>query len=115
MYMMSFKEDYSCGTYKYNEASAEPLPYQAEFFEDVAALYFEREWRMVLSSTAHDLPWHYREGDTTYFKFNEKYLGPIVVPREYVGRFNKERDEMFSQYDKRWIPSVLAYEDLRFM
>ena len=114
MYMMVFKEDYSREEYKYNELIDEPLPDQQKFFEDLNSLYFEREWRMVLSPTAK-VPWHVVTDGLTYFRFKEKFMGPIIMPREYVARFGAERDEVFAEYDRNWFPVVLAYEDLRFM
>jgi len=115
MYIMVFMEDYSRQEYTYNAAKDEPLPGQQAFFEDPGCQYFEREWRMVLSPTALNLPWHLVKDGSTYFKLNEKYMGPIVMPRDYIARFNIDRDEVFAEYDRHFVPPVIAYEDLRFM
>lgn len=116
MYMMTFTQNYSREEYAYNEAGDESLPDQKEFFEDDRASYFEREWRMVLSSSEPRPRWITPpKGEPAYFRFKEKYMGPIIMPRKYIEKFKEECDEVFAEYDKNSRPPVLAYEDLRFM
>jgi hypothetical protein len=116
MYMIAFAKNYSRKEYRYNEAGDEPFSDQKEFFEDSRASYFEREWRMVLSNSGPRPSWITPQGgEPAYFSFKEKYMGPIIMPRNYIERFNEERDEVLAEYDKNSRPPVLAYEDLRFM
>jgi hypothetical protein len=113
-YMMSFMEDHSEGKFKYNEGADEPLDGQEDFFEDPSALYYEREWRMVLSTTAGDLPWHVRRDGKTYFKYDERFLKWVIVPREYLPKLQEERPVVFGDYRLGHVPSVVAYEDLAY-
>jgi len=116
MYNVAFAQDYSREEHTPDKAEGEPLPDQQWLFEDVNTSYFEREWRMVLSNSEPGPSWITpREGEPVYFKFDEKYMGPIIMPREYIDRFKKERDEVLAEYNRNSRPPVLAYEDLRFM
>jgi hypothetical protein len=114
--MMVFTQNYSRQGYTANTAEDEPLPGQQRLFEDTNASYFEREWRMVLSNSKPRPLWNTPpEGEPAYFKFKEKHMGPIIMPREYIEMFNRQQDYVFANYDRNSRPPVLAYEDLRFM
>jgi len=113
-FMMCYFEDYSTDEFKYNEAAVEPIPGQENYFTDTSALYYEREWRMVLSNTAKDLPWNVSHDGKTYFKFNEHFLKWIIVPQAYVHRLQEVQETIFSDYELRYIPKIVAYEDLKY-
>ncbi len=115
MFIMAFKSDYSRDEFRYNETREDPLPGQEEFFEQDDALYFEREWRMVLSSSGTDPQWILRDANRTYFKFKEQYVPYVIVPRRYKRSLTERRAEIFKDYDQNNIPTVIAYEDLRHM
>ena len=115
-YIMAFLEDHSVDEFKYNEPPAKlPLSGQEGFFENPSALYYEREWRMVLSGKATSLPWHEAREGKTYFRFEGQYVKWVIVPREYVPRLRDEQTSIFGDYPLRGIPSIVAYEDLAFL
>jgi hypothetical protein len=113
-YMMCFVEDYSKREFIYNEGAGEPLPGQEYFFEDASALYYEREWRMLLSSTAKNLPWHVTHDGNIYFQFDERYLKWVIIPRAYLTQLQEECVNIFSNYRPGDMPSFIAYEDLEY-
>jgi hypothetical protein len=113
-YMMAFLEGYSKAKYEYNEGAVEPLPDQEHFFEDSSALYYEREWRMVLSSTGRDLAWHVTRDGKTYFKFNERFLRWVIVPRTHLAKLKAERANIFSDYPPDQVSPIIAYEDMEY-
>ena len=114
-YIMCFLENHSEDEFKYNEPPAKtPLPDQEHFFENRSSLYYQREWRMVLSSSGRGFPWHVTRDGKTYFKFEAQYLKWVIVPREYVRRLRDEHACIFNDYPIGSIPVILAYEDLEF-
>jgi hypothetical protein len=114
-YMMCFLEDHSKVEFIYNEAKPEPFPGQEGFFQDPSSLYYEREWRMVPSTTGMNLPWLQTRDGKTYFGFDERYLKWVIVPKAYLPRFHQEWASIFSDYRLGHIPSVVAYEDLEYI
>ena len=113
-YMMGFLENHSRDEFRYNESAAEPLPGQEGFFQDPSSLYYEREWRMVLSSTPANLPWLQTRDGKTYFRFDERYLKWVIVPKGYLPHLQGEWASIFSDYRLGNIPSVVAYEDMEY-
>jgi len=113
-YMVSFFEDYSEKKFTYNEMVEDPLSEQEHFFEDASALYYEREWRMVFSNTEKPMPWHVTRNGNTYFRFNERYLKWVIVPRAFLPRLQEERAIIFNNYMLGHVPSFIAYEDLEY-
>ncbi len=112
-YIMALKEDYSKKEFLYNENNPIPQNNQETFFEDVDALYFEREWRIILNDK--NLPWIENIEKDSYFNFDEKFVGPIIMPRKYIESFKREQSKVFENYNKAYFPSVLAYEDLKYI
>ena len=37
------------------------------------------------------------------------------MPKEFVPKFKEESKDIFSEYNKENIPTVLAYEDLKYI
>jgi len=109
-HIMIFLENYSKNEFIYNELKEIPHEGQDDFFEDASALYYEREWRMVLNSISRNIPWNVTHNGRTFFKFNEKYLKWVIVPRNYVHKIRKEHGDIFKNYN--YIPNIIAYEDL---
>jgi hypothetical protein len=93
----------------------EPLPTQTAYFEDPHALYFEREWRMVLWPDMIPAPWHVTHDGNTYFRFNEQYVPYVVLPREFKKRLIDSQGDVFKGFDRSCIPAILSFEDLRYM
>ncbi len=117
-HMLEFSEDYSKAKFEYRKVGSDFMSGQENFFEDPEALYFEREWRIILSSgtSAEYLPNIIEKRDKyTFFKFDEKHVGPIIMPKKFIPQFNKESKDIFLEYNKENIPSVLAYEDLKYI
>ena len=118
-HMLSFSEDYSKKEkFEYRKVGSDFMSGQENFFENPEALYFEREWRIILSfgTSPKYLPGIIEErGNYSFFKFDEKHIGPIVMPKEFIPKFKKESADIFSKYNKENIPTVLAYEDLKYI
>ena len=117
-HILLFSEDYSKAKFEYRNIGSDFMLGQENFFEDPEALYFEREWRIILSSgtSPEYLPDIIeRRDDYTFFKFDEKHVGPIIMPKEFVPKFKEESKDIFSEYNKENIPTVLAYEDLKYI
>lgn len=113
-------EDYSGKRgFKYSNKKADPLPGQEKFFEDPRALYFEREWRIIyttLLKIEHKI--HIVEagpGKKKFLKFDEKYIEYIILPKKYMQNLAKDRKSIFSGYNKKNIPKVIAFEDLKYI
>ncbi len=116
-HMLEFSEDYSKAKFEYRK-TGDFMSGQENFFEDPEALYFEREWRIILSSgtSPEYLPEIIKIRDNyAFFKFDEKHVGPIIMPKEFIPKFKKENEDIFSKYNKENIPTVLAYEDLKYI
>jgi hypothetical protein len=118
-HILSFSEDYSNkAKFEYRDPKSDLMSGQENFFEDPEALYFEREWRIILSSgtSPQYLPNVIEvRGDSAFFKFSEKHLGPIIMPKKFIPRFKEESRDIFLKYKNENIPAVLAYEDLKYI
>jgi len=114
-FMMLFRENYSRKEYQYNEVAEQPHEHQVHFFEQPDALYFEREWRMILSDSAKNLKWNRIREDLTYFHFNEKYLSAVIVPREHIDRLKTEWKDIFFDFHPNQLPNIIGFEDLKYM
>jgi hypothetical protein len=118
LYVFSFTEKYSKDKeFQYSKGQIRPLLGQEKFFEDPNALYFEREWRILLNTLLKQELKDYieeREKDV-YFKFDEKYVEFIIIPKECMLQFAKEKKSIFSHYNEENIPPVIAYEDLKYI
>jgi len=117
-HILSFSEDYSKKKFEYHDVGSDFMTGQENFFEDPEALYFEREWRIILSSgtSPEYLPDIIEIRDKrAFFKFDEKHVGPIIMPKDFISRFREESEDIFSKYKKENIPIVLAYEDLKYL
>lgn len=115
-------EDYSGKKgFRYNIAKTNPYRNQEKFFEDSHALYFEREWRINYTTLFEQKVGHNVKQKCNgkrkkiYFKFDEKYVGTIIMPKNFIPRFNKEREDIFQTYSKGNIPTIIAYEDLKYI
>lgn len=113
-------EDYSGKKdFKYNTAKNSPLRRQEKFFEDPNALYFEREWRINYTTLLEQKLKHHivkkNGGKNKYFKFDEKYAEYIIIPKDHMLQFAKEKKTIFSNYKEENIPKVIAYEDLKYI
>ncbi|MFH0910399.1 MAG: abortive infection system antitoxin AbiGi family protein, partial [Planctomycetota bacterium] len=99
-YMMCFMENYSKENFWSLSADRKwQTDYVGKsYFEDNTALYYEREWRMVLSDTAKALLFNVERDGKTFFKYDEQYIKWIIVPRQYLERLKIEQDDVFSEY-----------------
>jgi hypothetical protein len=108
---MSFHEDYAKEEFQYNEDQPEPLDCQHDFFEKPDALYFEREWRMILEGDIGQLCWEKKIDGKWYFEFSDKFLDNVILPESYVSQFIADQNRIFADYSH--FPKVLAFEDLK--
>jgi hypothetical protein len=112
-------EDYSGKKgFKYNTAKTYPSRSQQRLLEDYRALYFEREWRINYTTLLKkDLKYNIVEKGKgkrkkKYLKFDEKYVDRIIMPKKFIPQFNKKKKNIFQEYNKKNIPTIIAYEDL---
>ncbi len=112
-------EDYSGKhSFKYNETETTPLSGQEKLFEDPNALYFEREWRINYTTLFEEKLKHHivkKRNGKKYLKFDEKYMEYIIIPKNFIVQFAKDRKTIFSAYKDKNIPKVIAYEDLKYI
>ena len=112
MHIMAYESDYSRTEFDYDN-------WQDGYFERDDALYFEREWRMVITLRPIDesYPWLRLEDNNTklYFQFDERYVPYVIMPRQYRSRLIAEHKEVFESYNVNHIPAVITFEDLRYM
>jgi hypothetical protein len=115
-YVLCFYEEYDkkkkfpyTGKYENENSYLE----QKKFFENTKASYFEREWRVIPGTLI--IPNIIKENGYQYFNFEEKYIKYIIMPMEFIDQFKKESNDIFSKYNKHNIPTVLAYEDLKYI
>ncbi|MBN1794140.1 MAG: hypothetical protein JW844_04165 [Candidatus Omnitrophica bacterium] len=121
-HILSYYEEYDKDKefpYSYGKSPPTLLSQQESFFENIKAGYFEREWRLIPSSLFERdfsaMITDRREDGYRYFKFEEKYVKYIIMPKGCIPRFNQEKENIFLEYNNEDIPSILAYEDLKSM
>jgi hypothetical protein len=108
-----FLENYDKEEYRFNDSQPHPFPEQEKFFDNPSALYYEREWRLV-ERRGSRWPWdEYRDG-RHYFRFEPQFVRYVIMPHSFLTRFAEDSARCMGDYPQPR-PSVLAFEDLRYM
>lgn len=82
-------------------------------FNDSDVLYFEREWRIIYGTLIQNKDYIVKIRDKVYFKFDERFIECIIIPKRYMSQFEKEKEAIFLDYNPKHIPRIMVYENLR--
>lgn len=110
-YPFVYSQNYSHKEFIHDEKNTIPLPDMINFFEDETAFYYEREWRTVYFKGSK-MKWNVDRDGKNYFKFDSEAVKYIIVPRIWTEPLRVKLLEAFRQNET---PSIIAYEDLKFM
>ena len=115
-YIFSYVKPYDeKNSFPYNSSHLE----QDKFFKTTneKAEYFEREWRIIPSTLAkinHPNSISEENGHK-YLNFDENYVQYVIMPKKFIARFKIENKDVSSKHDINYAPTLLAYEDLKYM